>query len=116
MTEPFKHHAELLKKFRQQRTQWLFFGYVFLMWLFFIVIQWPNIEKLDKNLWIIIGFVCLTVGATWWFWTMEVIRKLINFRRLELEILDNTLEDIREVKNKVSNNATISSQDQKSNN
>jgi hypothetical protein len=98
MTTP---HITQLKKFDQQRKKWLMLSALIFIAVLATIFDWQHIQyyKLEWTL-ASLGFI---LSVFWWYWTMRVIRYLINHKIKEHEILNDIVLDIRSIKQEIVN-------------
>lgn len=90
-----------LRKIERQRICWLKIGAIFAPFVGLVILEWNAIISLGNNLWLLAALIIALIGVSWWFWTMAIIRVLINYKLIELEILRGTVDDIKAVYNDV---------------
>jgi hypothetical protein len=61
-----------------------------------IILDWTILGQ-NKTFWILVS-LGLTLSVTWWYWTMKLVRKIIDHRLVEVEILSNIVGDIKEIR------------------
>jgi ABC-type bacteriocin/lantibiotic exporter with double-glycine peptidase domain len=93
----FRHLAHL-KAFNNQRKAWLVLSAFVMITIVTITADWNHIES--KLLWILAS-IGTAVAAIWWYWTMRIIRQLLEHRQEESEILHDVVQSIREIKEDV---------------
>jgi len=91
----FKVHEQSLKKFEKQLKYWLFLGFLYMPTAVVIIVQWDAFVALRYNLWLLISMVIAGIGISWWFWTIHVIKRLIRYRIIEIQILTETVNDLK---------------------
>jgi hypothetical protein len=98
MTTP---HITQLEKFNQQRRRWLVLSAFVVISVLATIFDWQHIQhhKLEWTL-ASLGF---TLAVFWWFWTMKLIRYLIDHKIKEHEILNDIVSDIRSIKQEIVN-------------
>lgn len=104
MERKISHHLNHLKLFDNQRRAWLFLSALVIVVVFKIIFGWNNLNE-GHMLWIFVS-LGLMVSITWWYWTMKLIRDLIEQRREEGEIMMDIVYHIRDVQNEVRKLAT----------
>lgn len=90
-----------LNKFNKERKRWLILSSVAVISIIGAVIDWHQIEQYRLE-WILSG-IGLTIAIVWWYWTMRVIRYLIDFKVKEHELLLEVVTDIRSIKQEIIN-------------
>ena len=85
-----------LKKLNFERKVWLAFSSIVCLSILLIIVDWSCIQTLHLQSYVIAaGFI---VSISWWYWTMRLIRIILSHRQEEFEILQQIVEDIREIK------------------
>ena len=97
MNSDWKIQEETLKKFETQRSCWVKTGAIFLVFLLITILEWNNIVALGNNLWLALAAALAIIGGIWWFWTMSIIKTLISYRMIEIQILSHTIDEIKTV-------------------
>lgn len=100
MDKKIFRHLQHLKAFNNQRKAWLVLSAFVVGAIITITVDWNNIQP---NLLWLMASIGTVVAATWWYWTMKLIRQLIDHRREEYEILHDVVKSIREIKEDVKN-------------
>lgn len=91
-----QRHIDKLKKFEAQRSDWLKFSVVVAVSLSLIIVDIFFIA--EKNLTYILVGAGLLISAAWWYWTMHIVREVLNHKHYEAEILKMIIEDVKEIK------------------
>jgi len=90
---------EIIAEARQQRSNWIKLSYVFIVFLAFITINWSTIvETHSLALWVSISAILIPVAAIWWYWTVNLVRKLLNHREEEFKIIESIVHDLQHIK------------------
>ena len=106
MDKKLTSHLQHLTIFNNQRRGWLLLSFFVMAVIAKIIFSWDQITT-DHFMWFVVS-AGLTVSATWWYWTMRLIRDLIKHRKEEAEILHELIVHIRAVQNEVRDLATKS--------
>lgn len=101
MVKNLKTNIQKLKQFDQDRIVWLKLSGLALIVVILLIIDW-SIFGTNKLYWILISFG-LILSVSWWYWTMKLIRDLLKHRLVEMEILSDIVNDIKEIKKDVRN-------------
>lgn len=85
-----------LKKINRQKILWYKLSVFVLMAISISIIEYDFIveEHLEKYL----TFIGLTISAVWWYWTMGVLSTLIGIKKLQIELIEDIVINIKEVK------------------
>jgi len=77
---------------------------IFIVFLIlFFAVEWRYILESTKwPVWIILSIFMSIISATWWYWTMSLVQKLLDGRKEEYKILREMLDDILEIKKDIS--------------
>lgn len=96
-----KKHIELLEKFDQERKSWLVLSSFVAAAIVGIIFGW-NVVQTNHLIWLV-SSLGLTIAVIWWYWTMRLIRHLIEHKIFESTVLQDIVEDIRHIKDEVKN-------------
>jgi hypothetical protein len=101
MDKKINHHLRHLKAFNDQRRAWLVLSFFVTATILKIVFDWKSFKS-AHIIWMFLtlGF---TVSVVWWYWTMRLIRQLIDHRKDESEILYDIVQAIRDIQTEVKN-------------
>jgi membrane protein YdbS with pleckstrin-like domain len=92
-------HLTRLKKFDTERKGWLILSAFVVVSVIGTIFNWKFI--IDEHLvWLIVASG-LTLAVCWWFWTMKLIRHLLESKTVEYEILDDLVITLRDIKEDV---------------
>ena len=93
-----------LTKFKIQFNYWIKFSVLFIFLLILTFVEWDDIASLNRtDIWIGITAFFSLVAAGWWYWTMFIVKTLMNQRQEEINILNDVIRDIRDIKNNLTN-------------
>lgn len=101
MADLFKKHLEQLNYFNNQRKAWLVLSLFVALAVFGIILEWHMIESVTV-MWLV-GSIGLLISVTWWYWTMRLIRNLLEFKIEEARLLVEIVTDLKEIKENISN-------------
>ena len=96
MKQKLKSHVAELEKFNKERIFWLRLSGFVAISILLIILDWTILGQ-NKTFWILVS-LGLTLSVTWWYWTMKLVRKIIDHRLVEVEILSNIVGDIKEIR------------------
>lgn len=91
-----------LSIFNNQRRWWLILSCLVVLTVSGIIFDWNHIYDSNKLLWTVVS-LGLTVSVVWWYWSMKLVRTLIDYRLLESEILRDIAKSINEITQEVKN-------------
>jgi len=99
MDRLLKKHIVNLKAFEDRRKGWMVLSLFVTITVSYLIFDWKDIHQ-DNLVWVItsLGFL---VAMIWWYWTMRLIRFIIQFRMEESEILHDIVLDIKDIKKEV---------------
>lgn len=98
MDQQIFRHLEKLKAFNNQRKVWLLLSLFVMITIITVTV---DINYIQPNLlWTIVS-IGVFMAAVWWYWTMRIIRQLIEHQQEESEILVDVVTIIREIKEDV---------------
>ena len=90
---------EHLKAFDKQRKLWLVLSSFVIIAVSDIIFNWSSVTS-SYLIWVFAS-VGLLVAVVWWYWTMRLLKQLINHRIEESEILHDIFLDIKDIKKEV---------------
>ena len=102
MVNLIKTQLEELKEINRQRIAWLKISGFVALAILIIIIDWTYVKHTPWG-WGVIS-LGLILSIVWWYWTMMVIRKLIDQKSLETASLIEIINDIKEIKKEVQEN------------
>ena len=88
-------------KLNIERKLWLALSGLVIAASFVLFVEWNTIQ-INHLQWVFVTSG-ITVSMIWWFWTMRLIRIILNHRLTEVEILQEIVTDIKDIKNNVAN-------------
>jgi uncharacterized protein (DUF2062 family) len=91
---------EDLLRFNEERKFWLTISGFFAAAVIAVIYKWNDIIS-NHLVWLTTASM-LTISVIWWYWTMRVIRIILGHRHSEIEILQDLIIDIKEIKTEVS--------------
>jgi hypothetical protein len=94
-------HQKALQAFDRQRKAWLMLSALVTIAVGKIIFSWATIEDLHI-MWVLVS-AGLLVSVLWWYWTMRLIRELIQHQKEEVELFNDVVECIREIQKEVKN-------------
>lgn len=97
MSIKLKEHVEDLHKIDNQRKGWLVLSAFVVSAITGIIFGWNWVHS-NHLIWLFVS-AGLILAVVWWYWTMRLIRHLIQHKVTESEILTEVIEDIRYIKN-----------------
>jgi hypothetical protein len=99
MTKLLDFLDKQLNTFQTQKRRWMVLSLTVIALIAFIVIEWRDLNDANNMpIWIGILIFMIILSATWWYWTMSLVQKLLDSRRHEYTILKEMYEDIVEIK------------------
>ena len=93
------YYLERIKAFKNQRICWMKSSFVVAALVALTVTGWNWI--VSQHLVWAFATCSLVVSATWWYWTMSMVKDLIELKQDEAVILSDLISDIKEMKEKV---------------
>jgi K+ transporter len=90
-----------ISKLNIERKLWLALSGLVVASSFVLFLGW-NLIQIHHLQWVFVT-LGITVSMIWWFWTMRLIRIILNHRLTEVEILQEIVSDIRDIKDNVAN-------------
>ena len=96
-----KNHIEKLQNFDRERKSWLVLSAFVSIGAIGVIFGW-NAVQTNHLIWVV-SSLGLVIAVIWWYWTMRLIRHLIEHKIVESTILQELVEDIRHIKEEVKN-------------
>lgn len=104
MKEERKH--QLIEKFsldisrlNNQRIRWLMFSSVIFVIVILIIFFSDKINNLNSHtIWWVIGSLGLLLSINWWYWTLTLIRRVLQHQIDTVIILSEITTDVKEIK------------------
>lgn len=95
----FENHARNLDNVGHQRRIWLWSSTVVVICTFTLILLWEWLDSiLTKNIWWIVVSASFIISMNWWYWTMKVIKIMIQTQTMEYQLIQSILTDIAEIK------------------
>ena len=101
MIDLIKKHREKIQQFNKERIFWLKISGFVSITIPCLLIIWIIYDPGDYFWLIIAGGLVLSI--CWWYWTMRIIRELLEHRIIELHTLKQIAKNIDDVKNTLDN-------------
>ena len=99
----FDEHTKDCEAINNQRRVWLLASSAVFTGIILLIFGWDLVWNLhSRSIWWLIISLMLLISVNWWYWTMRVIRKLLNHQRIEFGLIRELLIDVKEVKKEVS--------------
>lgn len=100
MDNKLSGHLNQLKAIRRQRKYWLLLSVMVVGFITYIISDWNQLSQ-DRIYFYLVISSGLGIAIVWWYWTMNVMKTLIQHRSEELEILNDLVVDIKDIKQHV---------------
>lgn len=92
-------HAQDLNRINTQRRWWLYASSVVVVGILIVMFAWDWIDGFhSKGVWWLVVSLMLIISINWWYWTMKVIRRIIEHQKIEFDLIAVIITDIKEVK------------------
>lgn len=93
------NHTQDLERINKQRRIWLYASSVVIIGIVGIMFAWDWLEGFhSKSIWWLVVSLMLVVSINWWYWTMKVLRRIIDHQKTEFELIGVIITEIKEVK------------------
>lgn len=97
--EQLQELDETLETMYEQRRRWLWASSVVFFAIITLMFAWEWIDHFEsKTAWWFIVSCMLLLSINWWYWTMRVIRILLNNQSKNYGILLSMLDDLEAMK------------------
>ena len=101
MDKKLSRHLNHLKLFNNQRKAWLGLSIFVIVAAGKIIFDQTVLDS-HHYVWAMVS-AGLIVSIVWWYWTMRLVRQLIDHRMEESEILVDIVNTIKDIKEDVKN-------------
>lgn len=92
-------HIKKLNILSIQRKWWIRFSILVVLFVGFIYIDFIT-QNMNIMHWIIIGGGFF-IAIIWWYWSMHLVREILNHKHYEAEILKHLVDEVKELKNSI---------------
>jgi hypothetical protein len=99
MENKLKQHLNQLHRYNKERKGWLVLSGFVAATVVGIIYNW-NIVIESHTAWLF-GSAGFTLTVIWWYWTMKVIRHLIQAKTDEYMILSEIISDIKIIRKNI---------------
>lgn len=90
-----KQYQQDLERINRQRRLWLYASSVVIVAVVALIVGWDLLEDThSKSVWWFVITCMLIISVNWWYWTMRVIRRLLEHQAAEFDLLQCILTDI----------------------
>jgi membrane protein YdbS with pleckstrin-like domain len=96
-----KKHSNEIKVVEKQRKYWGVLSIIVSLLSLQIIVDWELLQTYNL-LWVAIA-IGMVVTVSWWWWTMSLVRTLLRHREIETEILEDLVNDIRDIRKSLPN-------------
>lgn len=98
-----KVHNLKINYLNSQRQYWLYASSVAVSGIILLMVFWDFLDGMrSTTIWWIIVSIMLIVSINWWYWTIKLIRILIDQRKDEIKIINELVIDIKLIKSSIS--------------
>jgi hypothetical protein len=102
-------HLEDLEKINNRRRSWLYASSIVVIGIIFIIFSWDWLDHFHQSsVWWVIVSLMLVISINWWYWTMRVVRLLLDHQHAQHMLLRCIIEDVvqsrEDIKHLVTNN------------
>ena len=93
---------ENIKKLNHQRKLWLIFSSIIFGIVILLIFFAESINRLHSHtVWWVIGSFGLLISVNWWYWTLTLIRRVLQYQENVVIILSEITEDVRDIKSDI---------------
>jgi len=100
MASKLEKIKEDLARFNKERKFWLLVSGFITAAAVAISLECNEILTSHTTTWLVV--VGLIISVIWWYWTMKIVKTILQHRYQEVEILHDLIVDIKEIKTEVS--------------
>ena len=99
MESRLKKHLDKLHAFDNERRAWLVLSAFVVISVLIIILGWDAVTH--SKIIYLVGTIGLVLSVTWWYWTMRLVRHLLESKTEEYTLLSEIVQMVRDVKNDV---------------
>lgn len=99
MESRLKIHLDKLHAFDNERRAWLVLSSFVVVSVLGIIFSWDAVTH--SKIIYLIGTLGLVLSVTWWYWTMRLVRHLLESKTDEYQLLTEVVEMVRSVQDDV---------------
>lgn len=97
-----KQHQHDINRINQQRRWWLYASSVVFLAVVFLIFAWDWIDGLHSHsIWWVVVSSALIISVNWWYWTMKVIKRILEHQEIEYNLLFSIIDDLHSVRNDI---------------
>lgn len=98
----FKLNDEHLDNINKQRRKWLYASSIVFAGIVLLIFGWEWLDHFQSAaVWWVVVALMLIISVNWWYWTMNVVYKMLHHQKIEFGIIKELLIDVKEVKQEV---------------
>lgn len=99
LKELLTKHTKDLDRINTQRRWWLYASSFALAGILVVMFGWDWLDSFhSKSVWWLTVGLMLMVSINWWYWTMKVLRRIIEHQKIEFDLIATIMIEIREVR------------------
>jgi len=99
ITQKLSSFRDHLIKLNYDRKVWLFLSGGAFFAIVGIILGWNKLTVINSNvIWTIIALGAIILAVAWWYWTMMLIRKLLEIQIDVVDILKELTTDIKVIR------------------
>lgn len=88
-----------LDELNKQRKNWLRLSLGVIVGILLVVFNWDYIKQ--SHLTFVVFVLGSAVSVVWWYWTINSLKKFINFKSVETELLSEIIQEIKYIKKNI---------------
>ena len=94
-----ERHNRDIDKLNNQRQLWLYASSVVLVAVLFLIFGWDWLSSLSsRKLWWLIISSMILIAVNWWYWTMSLIKQLMEHHTNSIKVIKSLISDINAVR------------------
>lgn len=95
-------HEKDLEILNTRRFMWTWSSLLTIICTIVLTFAWEWLDSIKTaSIWWFISSIMIIVAINWWYWTIRIIRIVINHQRIEYELIKSILHDIRSLKHDI---------------
>ena len=94
-----EQHTNDMHRINEQRRWWLVASSIVFSGTIFIIFFWDWISGFnEKSIWWVIVSLMLVICMNWWYWTMSLVKQLMEHHTNSIKVIKSLISDINTVR------------------
>lgn len=102
ITQKLKTFRDHLTTLNHDRIIWMYLSITVVAVSLTLVYGWGKLIAFDSHLlWAVVSTAAIVIAVAWWYWTMSLIRRLLEIQIDVVDILKELTTDIKDIRGEV---------------